>query len=475
MSKKISACLLIGAMALSMFAGCGGGSDNSSAASSTPDASAPASSTASSAASTVEPVATEKIRVWSDNAHEKALRDEQVQRFNDTIGKEKGIELEYTVYGTGWADTIKIAAQADDAAELYRPNTTPLEFVESGYLLPITDFPGGDDLVAKYEGSLITNDHIYNGKVYTLPYNLTTYKYVVNVDLFEKAGITEYPKTWAEMRDAAKKITEVGAGVEYGFGLSLKSAWTLTSGMTRQNFVNTGHIGFDNTELKFKFADFLPALQTISDIISDGSVLPGFEGMDADQVRAQFAEGKIGILNAASFDVAVFTDQFPAKCEWDVIDPPSFDDSGNKAYKEVVGGTNLLAFGTAAAKMPEKCMEVFQYFYSDENLAEMYEHGLYIPFRQEALDLATKEPEAKNFAKFASVPNNALVLPMPSATVLTLEGDPYDVMFVNLLSSKSTNLQAELEAIDQRYNDCVEKTDAAVMENYRAPEGWTNK
>ena len=35
------------------------------------------------------------ITVWSDNAHEKELRVKQVEEFNETIGKENGIFVEY--------------------------------------------------------------------------------------------------------------------------------------------------------------------------------------------------------------------------------------------------------------------------------------------------------------------------------------------------------------------------------------------
>ncbi|HCU30131.1 MAG TPA: ABC transporter substrate-binding protein, partial [Sphaerochaeta sp.] len=44
--------------------------------------------------------------------------------------------------------------------------------------------------------------HIFNGKTYTLPYNLTTYGFIINKDLFKQVGLTEkdYPKTWADVR-----------------------------------------------------------------------------------------------------------------------------------------------------------------------------------------------------------------------------------------------------------------------------------
>ncbi len=63
------------------------------------------------------------ITVWSDNAHEKVLRDQQVEEINNTIGKEKGIFIKYDVYGDNYSDSIKIAARTDEAPDMFRADT----------------------------------------------------------------------------------------------------------------------------------------------------------------------------------------------------------------------------------------------------------------------------------------------------------------------------------------------------------------
>ena len=60
------------------------------------------------------------IRIWSDNAHEKELRVKQVDEFNNTIGKENGIFIEYTVYGDSYSDSIKTAAHNRLYVEVFR-------------------------------------------------------------------------------------------------------------------------------------------------------------------------------------------------------------------------------------------------------------------------------------------------------------------------------------------------------------------
>ena len=60
-------------------------------------------------------------------------------------------------------------------------------------------------------------------------------------------------------------------------------------------------------KMKFEFEEFAPVIDAVQGMISDGSVFPGYEGLDADAARAQFAEGRIGMIPAASFDINIMT------------------------------------------------------------------------------------------------------------------------------------------------------------------------
>ncbi len=419
-----------------------------------------------------EAVTMETITVWSDNAHEKELRMKQVEEFNNTIGKEKGIHIEYTVYGDSYSDSIKIAAQADEAPDMFRADTKFMQdFVNAGYVVPLSAMPGGDDLVKKFDGLLAKQYHIFNNDVYTLPYNLTTYKFVVNTDLFEKAGI-EVPYdgwTWDQVREYAKQITDVSGGKAYGFGLSLKSLWTLSSYLTMPAGLNAGHYGYDWNAGKFDFSALEPLVTAVYNIAQDGNVFPGFEGLDGDGVRAQFSEGRIGIMGAASFDAAVYNEQFPAKCNWAVVPEPTFQE-GKSPYKEFVQPTQLLVMGKKAMEHPEKAMIVYEYFYSDECAAAMYEQGLYVPIRQEAIDLATRQPEAKGFAEFANIEEKFVMQPMPD-TLISVEGPAYREVLVNLISGQAgSDVAGALADCDTRYNKALEALTPEQLDLFKLPE-----
>lgn len=410
----------------------------------------------------------EKIRVWSDNAHERELRLKQIEEFNRTRGRELGIEIEYTVFGSEYQDIIKQAAANGEAPELFRPTTAFLtSFIHSGYIVPITDLPGGDELLEHYDNNLINNQHIFDGNVYTLPYNLTTYKFIVNDDLFKKAGIEKYPKTWQEVREAARIITEDNNGRAYGWILGLQSDWMISTYLIRPNGTNVGHVGFNHETMKFEFIAFAPVISAVKGMIDDNSVFPGFEGLDADAARAQFAEGRIGMIPGASFDSSVYYDQFPTDINWSVISVPSFTEEEPK-YKEFADATSLLGIGVAALDKPEKTLEVFKFFYSDVNTAEMYEQSLYIPFNQAAVDIAKSEPTLKGFSDFADIPDKVLMLPSPDARV-DFTGSPYRETISEIFAGKYNNVSVEdvLTDIDNRYNEAFQKLPLSIQEEYK--------
>ena len=420
-------------------------------------------------------VTMETITVWTDGAHEKEIRYQQIEEFNNGIGKELGIEIDYRVYGSNFTDTIKIAVQAGEAPDLFRADSKFItEFIEAGYLVPLDDLPGSEDLLDRYSNLVANQSHIFNGKTYTLPYNLTTFGFVVNNDLFAASGLTEedYPKTWDEVIEVSKVITEASNGSAYGFGIAPSATWTISSFYTFGAGQNTGHYGYDYDKKQFAYSDFNPMISAIDQMAADGSVLPGFETMDADMIRAQFAAGTIGMMGAASFDAAVYNTQFPAQIDWKVIDIPAFNEDGQK-YKQFGNPTNLLVAGTKALEHPEKVLKVFEFFYDDKNSAQMYEEGLYIPVRSEAIALATKEPTMKNFSSFAKFDDIFTMPPVPD-NYIQFEGETYREAIANIWTdSKVNDVEKIMAEIDAKYNAALSEIDPAIVDLYILPEGVT--
>lgn len=415
------------------------------------------------------------VTVWSDNAHEKELRDKQIAEFNEGVGKELGIKIDYTVYGDSYTDTIKMAVQAGEAPDLFRSDSKwMMDFLEADYLTAIEDLPGSEKILADYADLVSNMSHVFYGKTYTLPYNLTTYGFVINKDLFAECGLTEadYPTTWEEVRNVAKIITEKTEGRAYGLGLS-STLWTVSSFYTMPNGINTGHYGYDWEKKCFDYSAYNPMIEAIDGMIADGTVFPGFEGLDGDGVRAQFSAGRIAMIGAASFDCAVYVNQFPAVCDWEVIAIPAFGKDAPR-YKAFGNPTNLLCVGKKAVTSEEHAanvLKVLEFFYDDANAAAMYEEGLYIPVRSQAVALATKEPEMKGWASFAGFDEVFAMPPVPD-TLISVEGTTYREAIVNIWANPELDdVAAIMGDVDARYNAALAKADQDTVALYVLPEG----
>jgi multiple sugar transport system substrate-binding protein len=208
-------------------------------------------------------------------------------------------------------------------------------------------------------------------------------------------------------------------------------------------------------------------------MVADGTVFPGFENLDGDGIRAQFAAGNIAMIGAASFDCSVYVNQFPAVCDWEVIDIPAFSEDGTR-YKSFGNPTNLLCVGKNAVSSSEhaaKVLKVLEFFYDDANAAEMYENGLYIPVRAEAIALATKEPEMKGWSSFADFDEIFVMPPVPD-TLITVEGTTYREAIVNIWTNPALDdVESIMADVDARYNAALAKADPETVALYVLPEG----
>lgn len=470
--RRILAMLTVSAMTVSMIGGCSSsGSDSQTTGS---GESAQTSQAASEAAGETEASEMTTITVWNNAAHETTIREKQIEEFNNGEGKELGIYIDYQTYGDNYADTIKIAAQAGEAPELFTYDSKwGMDFIDAGYLVPLEDLPGSEGLIEKFKPYLSNQGQVFDGKTYTLPYSLTTYGFVINKDLFAQAGMTEadYPTTWEEVKECARKITESSGGKAYGLGLS-STLWTVSSFYTMGNGRNIGHYGYDWNNKKFDYSAYNPMIKAIDEMAAEGTIFPGFENLDGDGVRAQFAAGNIGMMGAASFDCSVYTNQFPAVCDWTVIDIPKFEENG-KQYKPFGNSVNLLCVGTKALENPEKVLKVLEFFYDDANAAEMYENGIYIPVRPEAVAMVETEPTLKGWAEFANFDEVFAMPPVPD-TLINIEGTTYREAMVNIWTNPGLDdVEGIMADVDQRYNDALAKADQATVDLYVLPEGVT--
>jgi multiple sugar transport system substrate-binding protein len=323
------------------------------------------------------------IKIWSVNGHTKEYDLKRVDEFNTKIGKERGLKIEFKMI-TDANQMTELGVQTGDLPHLV-DGLNLKTLVEKDIIIPITDLPGGQEHIDATGIEVPQNEEcVFDGKVYSLPKNSGTRALIYNKEMFKKAGLVDEngeakpPKSLEELREYAKILTNPEAG-EYGLILPFKWQTCLEDWLGMAQQIN----GFGNYNPKtglYDFSAYEPILQTMMDIKNDGSILPGSEGLDNDPARARFAEGGIGMKFAFYWDYGVLTTQFPAKIDWGVAPYPIQNEDGTRylqkcgdGYRSRINKSVLTDIGG------EDFMFFYDWWYSDEVMADMYAGGMDIP------------------------------------------------------------------------------------------------
>ena len=158
------------------------------------------------------------------------------KRFNETVGKEKGIRVTATYQG-GYADLnqkLQAAAIAGNAPEVSVIEIGSVGgFARSGVLAPLDEYvrKGKADLPDFQKG--LMGDAYVDGKLYSLPYLCSTPILYMNAEILKKAGLDlAGPKTWDEVAAYAKAIKDKTGivGLEFSSDIWLYESFLLAAG-----------------------------------------------------------------------------------------------------------------------------------------------------------------------------------------------------------------------------------------------------
>ncbi|WP_432432798.1 ABC transporter substrate-binding protein [Cohnella rhizoplanae] len=391
-----------------------------------------------------------KIVYWTGDRHDSEFIKEQVDAYNRTNADD--IEVELVIKGDDFDQALDMSFQTSEAPDVIRVKENTIQtFYKKGFLAPIDAYLT-DELKAKFP--LMENLNSFDGKRYSLPNYGTTMRLIYNKELFAKAGIAAPPTTLAELVEDAKKITAAGkANGEYGFAQNFKSPGSALGRSARVIAETSGYggFGYDFKTARYDFAPFKPIIEAFKQMKDDGSMLPGVESLDIDPLRAQFAEGKIGMYLSFSAEAGVYQSQFPAKIEWAAAPAPSIDGSVNGA-SGFLGGQWLAISSESEHK--DAAWKFMAYMYGDQILQQYQEKGFGIAMVPSVSAVAAK-PEVYGIDGFLPTARDGVWPVYPAVPVQGAKSD--DAFFKYILSGG--DLDAIVADLNARYNKAL---DAAI-------------
>lgn len=398
------------------------------------------------------------VHLWTHYQHDYPYIEQKIKEYNETNTDNVNVDL-VLIANDGYNQTVQLAFQNDEGPDLFADGINMTDFKLQGWIAPLDDLISAEnkDRILAYK---IPGGNTFDGQMYTTPFCGYNFRLVWNKDLFAAAGLDPEtpPKSWEEVRAFAKQITAYGVKQEvpkYGFMLPVGEDWIWWQYAYQMNYAsgyslydwNTGFYAFDQTK---------PLLTFYKQLNEDGSLFPGCLQMANDPARAQFSEGNVGMMLAANWDVGVFNDQFPAKIDWGVAPLPT--ETGEVKGKPQFDATTYMMIN-ANSGVKQEAMKVYEYLLSPELLGGYYAEGYGLPVFPDAKANAPHEPTKHGFAGFANTEIDAVYPPEPFG--YNLEGDKYDVVFVNIVAGNIADMDAAFADLNARYNTALEELYAA--------------
>lgn len=398
----------------------------------------------------------------------------KVNEWNDTVGKEKGVYINIISNINTYSTDLEANLNAGIYYDLMDSNNQT--WVERGWIKNLyeigEEYPEFQAMIDGYK-PYINGAHEKIGCLCGLPLEVVPIKLAVNTDLFEKNGL-ELPKTWADIVEAAKVITENGNGEEFGWGWSTWSA--VIRRLTFKACMNSTETGWwDPNTATYKFSQYKVPMDCLREMYLNGYML-GADDLAIDPIRAEFAKGRVGMFPAPSYDYAVYTEQFPAECNWTVIDMPVFEE-GQQTYKGVwldrVGaGVCKPAWDAADQAKKDAIVEALLFLNSDELNGAIYEMGGMIPYKPEVIANAkVSENMGPQWALFADLSNYTGMFQYPDSALL-LDGDNYYTVMTAYMRGELDDWDALVEDLETRYNDAyaeLKEDGVTDLSLYEAP------
>lgn len=258
---------------------------------------------------------------WGGNPMEQKLLKQTLDEFEK---KYPNIKVKHEVISDQYMDVIKTRLIGGEGPDVFYLDAFEAPaMIETGVLEPLDDYVTDDFDIDDFEKPLLDAFKGPDGKIYGFPKDYSTLALFYNKKMFAEAGL-DVPKTWDELREAAKKLTK---GTEvYGFGVAPELA--------RLYYIAESKGGKVVTDNKASFADpkVVEALQPIVDMrLKDKSAAQPNE-VGAGWGGEMFGQQKAAMVIEGNWAIPFLQETFP-NTEFGTAEVPTIDGKkGTMAY-----------------------------------------------------------------------------------------------------------------------------------------------
>jgi multiple sugar transport system substrate-binding protein len=205
-------------------------------------------------------------------------------------------------------DTLLTALSANKGPQIVAMPAERLPvYASKKALVNLDDFYADDKNAAEISDQAAAMETV-DGAKYGVPTGFVPLSVFYNKALFEAAGVTEFPETWDEWVDAAKKLTvdQDGDGTPEQYGLALADHATVGNGVWPSLFAGNGGEIVDDSKSVIDSPENVETLEYWSKALNDDKISPtGLDGVATDKL---FSSGKAAMTIGGPWMASVSTE-----------------------------------------------------------------------------------------------------------------------------------------------------------------------
>lgn len=378
------------------------------------------------------------IEYWHTMRESKGVAmDEVVKKFNETIGKEKGIVVNSSYQGDDVNEKLKTLVQSKDTKNF--PDVAQVAGAATptvmNYELTVTPkemYDKKENIIVPFE-DLVPNAvraFSYNNELKVMPFNVSSILLYINIDAFKEAGLDPEnpPKTIDELAKAAEKLKKLDGDriVRNGLNVQIKryQMANFIGGQGEFNFIGNNEGGRSGamTELICgpELENFLNEWKKVVDSAAYQPV--------ENNINEEFSLGLHGMVIMSSARIGIMEKMIGDKFNWKTANLPkvNINDKGGTA----VGGSGVAMFKTGDDEKLKAAWLFTQFLASPEAQISFDKATGYLPVNIKAI-------EDKDYQSYLKEKPN------------------YDVP-VKQMQNSNQNVQEPFDAINWVINDIID-------------------
>lgn len=259
-----------------------------------------------------------------------------------------------------YQDALNLAFESGDSPDVFIRTRSLIQTVSAGWAQPLDPWIAPEWKERFPEGTFVNTTTMLDGKIYSFPAFASGANRMlfINEDLFRTAGLVDAngeirtPKTWGDLREMAKQITQAGNGEFYGIGIGIKDSRAMSWWFDLPCLAGAPMTPYD---FDFRTGEYVygthPAYAQIVELLlgmkADRSVYPFESTIDDSNLYTFFGQGKFAIAMSGPYMVSNLRKDFPDFQNYRVVTLPVPDagQTGN-IYLLPSSGTYLLSAQT---------------------------------------------------------------------------------------------------------------------------------